>query len=123
MKATVQSNLLKGYKLRTDPHISHIFYANNCLLVARAIMRNAIYIAAIIDAYVTHFGQSINVAKSHITFCPGINCTIRDNILDLLHVSKKRGGWHYLGAPLSSTSLQASDFQFLLNKITNKFTA
>ena len=73
-------------------------------------MRNAICIAVILDAYVTYSGQSINIVKSHITFSPGINHTIWHNILDLLHASEKRGGWHYLGALSSGTSLKASDF-------------
>ena len=116
----VQLSLLKGYKIRGGSKIIYIFYADDCLLIAWVTLWNVIYLFAILNAYCMYSRQTINNKKSHILFSPCIECTIRQSI-EVHH--EKWIGWFYLGAPLSGTSLQPSDFQFLLNKITSKVMA
>lgn len=47
--------------------ISHLLFANDFLLVVKSIVRNAIYLKALIEAYRDISGQAINMKKSRIT--------------------------------------------------------
>ena len=56
--------------------IFYIFYANDCLLVARAFLRDVIFLVAILNAYITYSDQSINNTNSYIMFSSGTNRAI-----------------------------------------------
>ena len=115
-------HLLCGLTVPKGPEISHIFYAKDCLLVAQASLKDAIALLAILNAYTTYSGQSINSTKSYIIFSLGTDCKIRYLIRELLHIAEKRMNWQYLGVPLSGKTSSA-DYQFLLIKISNKMAA
>lgn len=67
LKMAINNHLLKAYCPCASPAISQIFYADDCLLIARATLHNAIILAAIIDLYSFHSGQHVNFIKSHIS--------------------------------------------------------
>lgn len=56
LKMTVSNQLLKAYYPRDGLAISHVFFANDCLLIARITLHNAIMLAIIFYTYFFHSG-------------------------------------------------------------------
>ena len=115
-------HLFHSFKVRGDPKISYVFYADDYLLVAHATLRVSISLPAILNIYSTSSDHSINVTKYHIIFSLGTNPTLRHQVMDLLRISKIKMNCQYLGASLSSKFLHVAEFQFVLTKISNKIT-
>ena len=83
-------HLLHGLKVRRGPEIFHIFYVDDCLLVALATLRDVISLLAILNTYTSCSSQSINITKSHFMFTPGTECEVRHQIKELLHILEQR---------------------------------
>lgn len=73
--------------------ISHIFYANDYLLIANRKVRDAVYLATtILDVYYSHSCQTINYDKFHIMFSPSTSPTDKFQVLkSLSYFWKTRG--------------------------------
>ncbi|XP_073117084.1 uncharacterized protein [Elaeis guineensis] len=82
----VQWKLLRAYRVGAGLQVSHIFYADDLLLVNRASIKDCICVEAILEAYCNMSGQA---------------------------VAEKTGTWRYLGVPLSGDRLSATDYSFL----------
>lgn len=80
---------LKAYGPCAGPTIFHLFYDDNCLLIAWAILCNAITLAIIIGAYSSHSGQLANYTKSHISFSPTTPIQVKTNILSIFVIFEK----------------------------------
>ena len=75
--------------------ISRIFYADDCLLVDQAFLKDAIAQLAILNAYTTYSDQSINSTKSYIIFSSNTDRRVKHQIKKLLHIAEKRMNWQY----------------------------
>ena len=102
------------------PWMSHIFYADDVLLVVRATTKDCICIKAILKTYYLMFGQAMNVTTSYVTFSPSILRMTKRAICAVLQIAEKKRIWRYLGVPLSRERLTATDFHFLKEKTTNR---
>lgn len=88
----IQHQLLRVYKsLREVLVVSHLFFADDCLLVARATVKDVACLKAIFDTYYEISGQSINVSKSQIQISPKTPNYIKTRILHLTHMNSVLG--------------------------------
>ena len=69
--------LLKVYRLRAGPSISHVFYADDWIFMAGTTVHDASRLATLIDAYSYYSGQSVNYNKSQIISCPSTPLLLR----------------------------------------------
>lgn len=107
--------MLKAFKPRGGPSISHILYADDRVLVARAIC-----IKATIDTYCTLSRQAVNFNKSQITFSPSTSPSIKYQIKASLQVAEKGGTLDYLGASIFGKLVTTTDVNYLLEKDNSK---
>ena len=68
----------------------HVLFAGDCLIVARAQIQDAIYLAAVLDVYCSGSGQSINFGKSSIIFSPSTPLHVKHQIRALLNIFAAR---------------------------------
>ncbi|XP_038978394.1 uncharacterized protein LOC120108761 [Phoenix dactylifera] len=78
--------------------ISHLLFADDCLLLARSSRQVA---------------RRVNLTKSAVTFSPKTKEAVRPSILEILGVGAQEGMMTYLGVPLSGQRLRRRDCTFL----------
>lgn len=96
-----QNSILKGVKkARGNPFITHLFFADDCLIFCRANVAEWQYIQRLLDSYELVSGQGINKHKSGIFFSSNTKGPTGDHILNLAQVLACRDHQKYLGLPL-----------------------
>ncbi|XP_038970577.1 uncharacterized protein LOC120104120 [Phoenix dactylifera] len=89
--------------------ISHMLFADDCLLLARSNRQAAGVISRILQDYCAVSGQCINFSKSAICFSPKTTLAVKNSILEILGVGEQEGTLRYLGIPLSGRRLRSRD--------------
>ena len=79
------SGKFNGIRLSTNrPSVYHLLFADDCLLLCKASAEESIEIKRILSMYEEASGQTINLAKSPITFGSKIEEPQKQNIKDVL---------------------------------------
>lgn len=112
----VHNHLLKAYSPCQGPIISHVFYADDYLIVERAMVKEAACLVVLLDAYCYHSGQVVIYTKLHITFSPSTPSRIKSQIDRILNVSEHSLPWQYLGVSMSTKPLCQLDFSLCSEK-------
>uniref|UniRef100_A0A0V0HYM8 Putative ovule protein n=1 Tax=Solanum chacoense TaxID=4108 RepID=A0A0V0HYM8_SOLCH len=81
--------------------ISHLLFADDIILLAKADAENATTIIHIFNTLSNQSGQNINFNKSSIIFSANVNQEERNNLSSALNISQKDKVGKYLGLPPS----------------------
>lgn len=100
--------------------LSHIFFIDDCLFISKAIVRNAIYIKTILDAYCSLSRQAVYYHKSFIIFNPSTPLFIKQKIRSLFRVVEQTRVWHYLGLLVFAGPLVPTHFSIIHHKVAHK---
>ena len=93
-------NEIHGVKIyRGAPPISHLFFADDNILFARATVQESLQVANFISIYERASGQRVNFDKTKIAFSKGVPQHTRQAIVDRLHVREVERHSKYLGLP------------------------
>ena len=79
--------------------VSHLFFANNLMLFAKANKAGAESIKKVLSIFCKEFGQLVSVEKSCIYFSSNVPPNIREDICGVIDIAKTSNLGKYLGSP------------------------
>jgi hypothetical protein len=85
---------------RNAPWISHLLFADDCLIFTQATKRGVDRAATILDDYNRRSGQLVNKKKSEIFFGPNCQQECKDDVHSSLQILNEALGEKYLGLGL-----------------------
>ncbi|XP_026383593.1 uncharacterized protein LOC113279099 [Papaver somniferum] len=75
LRTAEESNLIHGFQVTKDaPPITHLFFADDCLVFIKSRIQEANHLATIIDRFSKFYGQAVNFDKSVVAFSPRVPC-------------------------------------------------
>lgn len=116
-------NLIQGFKLKKNsPSISHLFFADDCMLFSKASLSFARNLIKIINIFAKASGQAINFEKSGFFTSSKmhhkhVKLISKDLGIKFLSTSEK-----YQGTPLFINRDKTKSFQFLIDKFYSRLS-
>ncbi|KAA3472610.1 reverse transcriptase [Gossypium australe] len=117
IRQSIGEGFLKGVKAsRMGPAISHLLFADDCLLFGEATKERALFLKNILKQYERCSGQCVNFNKSTIFFSSNIAEGARKEISDVLRVRCSTNIEKYLGLPNIVGRKKKESFQKCLSQ-------
>jgi len=114
----------KGIKsARNSLPFSHLFFANDLILFAKATKKNYSTIKKVLDTFCNLSGQKINLVKLKIFFSPHTSTSNMANMENELGISSSRNFGKYLGVPILTNKRDKRAFNFIIDKIRDKMAS
>ena len=105
---------------RRGPTFSHLFFADDLVLFAKANMENCLVIREVLDDFCSQSGQTISEAKSRVFFAPNVDRSDREALSDILGFQSTPNLGKYLGFPIKHNGASSQDFNFVLERVKKK---
>ena len=105
---------------RSGPRFSHIFFADDLILFAKADRKNCDAIIEVLDNFCNLAGQKVSLIKSKVLFSPNVACRRKRNICRRLGIAATTNLGNYLGFPIIHQGRAGSAYNFVVNKIQSK---
>ncbi|XP_057787364.1 uncharacterized protein LOC131004671 [Salvia miltiorrhiza] len=114
-------NMIHGARIcRSAPRVSHLLFADDCIIFGRANADEIRRIRDIIGDYEHVSGQKVNLEKSSISFSSGVGVELRGELAGLLGVQYIEQGGRYLGIPSTVGRSKTEIFQMLVDRTRKK---
>ncbi|KAA3472533.1 reverse transcriptase [Gossypium australe] len=121
IRQAVGEGFLRGVKVsRRGPEISHLLFADDCLLFGEATKERATFLKAMLRQYEHCSGQCVNFNKSTIFFSSNTAEGAKNKISEVLGVQCSTNIEKYLGLPNVVGRKKKESFQNLKNKINQR---
>ena len=101
---------------------SHLFFANDLMLFAKAYGVNCSAIRDVLDLFCSLSGQTVSESKSRVYFSPNVDRDTRESLCDILGFASTPFLGKYLGFPLKQLGSSSQDFNFILDRVKQKLT-
>nr|XP_023895781.1 uncharacterized protein LOC112007645 [Quercus suber] len=105
---------------QSGPVFSHMFFADDLVLFAKADAINCSTIRDVLDAFCKISGQTVSEAKSRVFFSPNMDRDSRESFCDILGFHSTQSLRKYLGFPIRHTGSSSQDFNYILDRVKNK---
>ena len=103
-----------------SPWISHLLFADDCLVFMKADRRSAVRLNEILTAYSLGSGQSANKHKSSVFFSPKWGASTKGGVKNVLQIQRAALSEKYLGLPTDVGRAKEGSFKYLKDRIWNK---
>ncbi|XP_058762882.1 uncharacterized protein LOC131636268 [Vicia villosa] len=121
LRNEVENGGIHGVQVgRRSPKISHIFFADDSLLFARASAVEAGRIQQIRLDYEKTSGQSINADKSEVSFSSNVSEEAKDRVKEILRFQGVNHHSRYMGLPVVFRRSKKEVFQLVIEKVWKK---
>ncbi|KAA3486788.1 reverse transcriptase [Gossypium australe] len=121
MRTVTQNGLVKGAMAsRRGPAISHLLFADDCMLFDEATEKGARILKGIIQEYEMCSGQCVNFGKSTIFYSSNTTEESKATVSTLLGVRCSSSPEKYLGLPNMIGRRKKEAFQNLVDRIASK---
>ena len=107
---------------QSGPEFSHLFFADNLILFAKADWVNCAAIRDVLDDFCELSGQSMSEAKSRVYFSPNVDRDTRESLCDILGFASTPFLGKYLGFPLKHPNSSSQEYNFILDRAKQKFS-
>ena len=105
---------------RGNLEISHLFFADNLILFAKANDEGSEAINEVLDLFCSEFRQKVNSAKSRIYFSQNVEVGLKSKICENLNIQATNNLGKYLGFPLKHKGSDWNQFKFVTKRVINK---
>ena len=102
------------------PTFSHLFFADDLVLFAKANMENCLVVREVLDEFCSQSGQTLSEAKSRVFFTPNVDRSDREALSDILGFQSTPNLGKYLGFPIKHRDAPNQDFNFVLERVKKK---
>jgi hypothetical protein len=112
---------LKGIRMsKNNSPISHLLFADDLIIFAKATSSEATVIKSCLDTYCSWSGQAINFSKSSILFSKNTEGSTINSIQGILPLKITSSASYYLGLPIVIGKSKREAFQPILSKLMGK---
>ena len=119
----VRSRLWHGLRICDGaPSISHLLFADDSMLYARASVQDCVVINRILQVYKDASGQQVNLQKSSMVFSENVRPSDRTILSDLLGMSITDKHNKYLGIPTHVGQSRNDTFAYIKDNLAKKLT-
>lgn len=101
------------------PWISHLLFADDCLIFTQASKRGTDRIAEILDTHNRGSGQLVNKQKSAVFFSANCEDAAKDEVRQALQIPTEALGERYLGLPTAIGKVNDGAFNYVSDRIRN----
>ena len=102
------------------PAFSHLFFADDLVLFARADGTNCSTIRDVLDEFCSISRQTISEAKSRAYFSPNVDRDTRESLSDILGFSSTPSLGKYLRIPIMHPRSSSLEYNFVLDRVKQK---
>ena len=102
------------------PAFSHLFFANDLVLFARADGTNFSTIRDVLDEFCSTSGQTISEAKSRVYFSSNADRDTSESLSDILGFASTPSLGKYLGLPIKHSRSSFHEYNFVLDRVKQK---
>ena len=100
-----------------SPWISHLLFADDCVIFSEASQRGADCFQKILDVYSRGLGQLVNRDKSAVFFSSNCSDEMKTVIRQVLHIEKEALTERYLGLPTAVGRSSTDAFEYIPARI------
>lgn len=112
---------ITGIKVaRTAPSISHLLFADDCLIFTKALPEEANRLKLILESYERASGQCINYHKLKLTFSPNTNEEMKRSIQRICRIEVVSCHEKYLGLPTTIARNTIKVFDHIQERVAKK---
>lgn len=108
--------------LRGGPGISHLFFANDVLLFAKASTAQMQIMTNVLADFCNAFGLKFNVDKSRVMCSRNVQWRIKHDISQLFPIKFASSPGKYLRFPLIQGRVKRPYFNFIIDRIQSRLT-
>ncbi|XP_075649704.1 uncharacterized protein LOC142620183 [Castanea sativa] len=99
---------------------SHLFFADDLVLFAKANLKNYISVRETLDTLCELSGQKVHLNKSKVHFSPNTSPETREELCEVLGIHSTPNLGKYLGFPIKHPGSSTQDFNFVVERVQNK---
>lgn len=104
------------------PHLSHLFFADDLILIGKANNKTCITINKLLLGFCAKSRQSINYSKSKVLYSKNCPLDRKNDCFDILKIKGSTSIEKYLSFQIFQKKPTLKDFQYIIDKLKNKLS-